>query len=72
MNDASEPGIKVKRKKVGRPSKGGPEPLVGFRLPAEKIARIEAVLQDGETRSEFLVGATDRELKRRERQRTKP
>lgn len=67
MSDASETGIKVKRKKVGRPSKGGPDPLVGFRLPAEKIARIEAALQVGETRSEFLVSATDRELKRRER-----
>jgi len=59
----------VEPKKRGRPSTGGRDPIVGFRAPAEKIARIDAVLVDGETRSDFMNEAADRELKRRERKR---
>lgn len=65
MSDA----ITVERKKRGRPRKsGGLDPIVGFRATAEKIARIDAVLVTGETRSDFMNAAADRELRRRERQ----
>lgn len=64
MSDA----ISVERKRRGRPRKeGGLDPIIGFRATTEKIARIDAVLIDGETRSDFMNGAADRELKRRER-----
>lgn len=66
MSDA----ISVKPKKRGRPKRtGGLDPIVAFRIPPEKVARIDAALVDGETRSDFLVQAADRELKRRERKK---
>jgi len=39
------------------------------RLPAGTFARMDAVLDQGEKRSDLLRGAVDRELKRRERQK---
>lgn len=36
------------------------------RFPEHTFARMDAVLQTGETRTEFLKEAVDRELKRRE------
>lgn len=69
MSDTSETGIKVQRKKPGRPSKGGPEPLVGFRASPDLIARLDAVRADGETRTEVVRTAVEKEVKRRERKR---
>lgn len=37
------------------------------RLPAGSLERIQAVLQDDESQSDFLREAVERELKRRER-----
>jgi metal-responsive CopG/Arc/MetJ family transcriptional regulator len=37
------------------------------RLPAGTLDRIDAVLDDGENRSDFIRSAIERELKRRER-----
>lgn len=37
------------------------------RLPAGMLARMDAVLEDGEKRSDLLREAVERELKRRER-----
>jgi metal-responsive CopG/Arc/MetJ family transcriptional regulator len=38
------------------------------RLPGGTLDRIDAVLDDGENRAEFIRAAIERELKRRERQ----
>lgn len=37
------------------------------RLPAGTLERMDAVLEDGEKRADFLREAVERELKRRER-----
>lgn len=37
------------------------------RLPEGTLARVDAVLEDGENRSDFIRAAVERELKRRER-----
>jgi metal-responsive CopG/Arc/MetJ family transcriptional regulator len=37
------------------------------RFPAGTLARIDAVLEDGEKRSDLIRQAVERELKRRER-----
>lgn len=39
------------------------------RFPDGTFERIEAVLEDGEDRTDFVRGAVERELKRRERHR---
>lgn len=39
------------------------------RLPEGTLDRMDAVLEDGEKRADFLREAVDRELRRRERQR---
>jgi hypothetical protein len=67
MTDASETPIKVKPKKRGRPSKGGPDPLVGFRAPPEFIARLDAVTEPDESRTDVIKLAVVKEVKRRER-----
>jgi len=63
MSDA----ISVKPKKRGRPSKGGPDPLVGFRAAPEFIARLDAVCTPEETRTDVILVAVEKEIKRRER-----
>lgn len=50
---------------MGRPSMNLRATVV--RLPQGIEARIDAVLADGEKRSDLIRGAVERELKRRER-----
>ena len=47
--------ISVKPKRRGRPPSGGRDPLVGLRLPPQKIAALDALAADwGVTRSEVI------------------
>lgn len=55
----------------GRPPSGGRDPVVPVRLPAELQTRLAAVLdhEAGETRSDMIRVAIEREIKRRQRRR---
>ena len=53
-----------KRKRVGRPRKWSED--MQARFPAHTFARIEVVLRDDESRTDFVREAVERELKRRE------
>jgi hypothetical protein len=63
MTDA----ITAKPKKRGRPSKGGRDPMVGFRATPELITRLDAVCAPTETRTDVILSAVEREIKRREK-----
>lgn len=65
---ASEISPSIRR--VARPKKFTEEMLARF--VADTFARIAAVLRPDEDRADFVREAVERELKRRERQRSKP
>lgn len=52
---------------VGRKRINDPDEQTPARFPAGTLARIEAVLEEGEPRSSFIREAVERELTRRER-----
>lgn len=53
-------GVKMGRKRIN-------EEAASARFPAGTLARIEAVLKEGEGQAEFIRVAVERELRRRER-----
>lgn len=66
MTVAAEPDIRY-RMIVGRRQINHEQ--MPARLPAGTVARMEAVLNDGEKRADLLREAIERELRRRERRR---
>lgn len=55
---------------VGRPRINGEQ--TPARFPDGTLARIDAALDDGEKRSDFIRDAVEAELKKRERRKNQP
>jgi Meiotically Up-regulated Gene 113 (MUG113) protein len=62
---AMPPHVRPAGKRRGRPQIN--EEQTPARFPAGTLGRIDAVLEDGESRAELIRKAVERELKRRER-----
>jgi hypothetical protein len=65
MADSTQFVISHRSAPVGRPRIN--EEQTPARFPGGTLARIDAVLEEGEKRSDFIRDAVDRELRRREK-----
>jgi hypothetical protein len=65
MHGSTEKVISVTSAPVGRPRINDEQ--TPARFPGGTLARIDAVLSEGEKRSDFIREAVERELKRRSR-----